>query len=174
MSVAKEFPKEKLIIGVMAVDESLLPMVEKRLISLFGAIDITSPSYSFSSFSPYYDGEMEGEVKRVWWSFEELVEPTRLADIKLLTNSLESEWSRTEGRNINLDPALLNTGRMNFATCKNAAHRIPLDKGVYGELSLFYARKDWHGFMWTYPDLLSPLVKTFLSSAHKKYLEQRK
>ena len=57
---------------------------------------------------------------------------------------------------------------------KNMGFRIPLKRGIYAELTLFYARGGWQKLPWTYRDYQSKKVQDFLTKVRKKYLEVRK
>ena len=174
MGEVKSFEREKLICGLLYGDEKLVPRVEDMLKSEFGEMDLKWPVYRFSDYSPYYDDEMGGETLRVFYSFEKLVDPSALADIKLMTNSMEDSFRSGSLRPVNLDPGLLSHGRLSLATTKAAGHRIALRDGIYAELTLFYARKAWHSFPWTYMDFKSENVQEFLTQARSIYLQQRK
>ena len=65
-------------------------------------------------------------------------------------------------------------GRFMLATTKDASFRIPLKRGIYTEMTLFYARGAWQKLPWTYMDYQSQTVLTFLEKVRKKYLTQRK
>ncbi|MBQ3404286.1 MAG: DUF4416 family protein [Oscillospiraceae bacterium] len=174
MGDIKSYEREKLICGLLYGDEALIPQVEERLKAEFGEIDLKWPVYRFSDFSPYYDAEMGGETHRIFYSFERLADPSALADIKVLTNSIEDDFRSDSLRPVNLDPGLLSHGRLCLATTKSAGHRIALSRGIYAELTLFYARKAWHEFPWTYMDFKSENVQAFLSQARSIYMQQRK
>ena len=131
--------------------------------------------FSFSDdFSTYYDEELGGKGQRLIFSFKNLVDPSRQAEIKTRTNEIEKQFSIGERRLINLDPGFINHGRLVLATTKNAGFRIPLENGIYTELTLFFARGEWHKLPWTYRDYQSERVQDFLNKVRKKYLEQRK
>ena len=98
----------------------------------------------------------------------------RQAEIKELTNEFERILSVDGERKINLDPGLMNHGRVVLATTKPVGFRIPLKNGIYTELTLFYARGAWHKFAWTYRDYQSERVQAFLTKVRKIYLAQRK
>ena len=49
-----------------------------------------------------------------------------------------------------------------------------MHRGIYTELTLFYARGGWHKLPWTYRDYQSERVQAFLTTVRKKYLAQRK
>lgn len=175
MGAIFDFEKEKLLIGVIYHDESVLSRVLDELVEKFGEWDMVSEEYSFSAdFSTYYDGELGGEGLRRIYSFERLVDPDLQAEIKEFTNELEKKYSSESGRLINLDPGLMSHGRYMLSTTKNASFRIPLKRGIYTEMTLFYARGAWQKLLWTYMDYQSPLVLSFLEKVRRKYLKQRK
>ncbi len=175
MGTLGAFEKEKLVIGIIYHDKDVLKAALDMLKGRFGEIDFVSEEYSFSKgYSNYYDKELGGEGIRFLISFENCVDPTMHADIKTFTNSLEALFSIDGNRKINLDPGLMNHGRFNLSTTKDASFRIPLKDGIYTEMTLYFARGAWQKFIWTYMDYQSELVKSFLYKVRKKYLEQRK
>lgn len=175
MGKVYSFEEEKLIIGVIYNDITVYERAVARLTELFGPIEDESERFSFSKeFSDYYDDELGGEGLRVIFSFERTVSPDRQAEIKELTNALEFELSGGEKRLINLDPGFINHGRLMLATTKETGFRIPLMRGIYTELTLFWARGGWQRFPWTYRDYQSERVQEFLTRVRKRYLEQRR
>ena len=169
------FTKEKLIVGVIFHDEKLLDMAMEELVMEFGEWDLVSEEFSFSGeFSTYYDSELGGEGRRRIYSFRRLVEPDRQAEIKEFTNALEAKFLGDGGRRVNIDPGFLSHGRLMLATTKDASFRIPLARGIYTELTLFYARGGWQALPWTYMDYRSERVQSFLSKVRSIYLRDRK
>lgn len=175
MGALFEFEKEKLIIGVIYHDRSVLDKAMEILVSEFGEIDSCSEEFSFSSeFSAYYDGELGGEGLRRIYSFKALVDPDRQADIKTRTNEIEAEFSVDGKRKINLDPGFINHGRLLLATTKETGFRIPLKNGIYTELTLYWARGGWQRLPWTYRDYQSERVQRFITEVRKNYLAERR
>ena len=174
MGKALTFEKEKLICGILYTDEERLASVIDSLRQLFGPIDYASSPYSFSGITPYYDKEMGNEVFRIFISFENLVTPDRIAEIKTATNRLEEEYSEDGSRRVNLDPGLIGPGKLVLPTTKPAAHRIALKDGIYAELTLFYARRDYQVLPWTYIDFRMPEVQKMLREIRTIYMKQRK
>ena len=175
MGQVYEFEKEKLIVGVIYNDEQIYGKAIKMLTDAFGEIDGESERFSFSrEFSDYYDDELGGEGMRVIFSFKETVDPARQADIKIATNEMERIFSEDGKRRINLDPGFINPGRLMLATTKKTGFRIPLEKGIYTELTLFWAKGEWHKFPWSYRDYQSERVQKFLTDTRKRYLDERK
>lgn len=174
MAKTREFEKEKLIIGVIYHDTDIYDATISILKKEFGEIDNTSEVFSFSKeYSSYYDEELGGEGMRIILSFKETVDPSRQAEIKLFTNSIEEKFSVDGKRRINLDPGFISHGRLLLATTKKTGFRIPLSDGIYSELTLFWARGAWHKLPWTYRDYQSERVQRFLTKTRKIYLGQR-
>ena len=175
MGAIFDFEEEKLIIGVIYSDKAALDKALEILVSEFGEIDAVSEEFSFSKeFSTYYDEEMGGEGLRRIYSFKKTVDPSRQADIKIRTNEIEEELSVNGGRRVNLDPGFINHGRLLLATTKKAGFRIPLKDGIYTEMTLFYARGEWHKLPWTYRDYQSERVQRFITEVRHKYILERR
>lgn len=174
MGIAQAFEKEKLILAMLYTDTLLAENMKKHLVEDYGEFDCVSEPYCFSEISPYYDSEMEGKVFRQILSFRECRDPQELAAIKTHTNELEQSCASDGNRRLNLDPGFISCGRLTLATTKNAGHRIPLQDGIYVELTLFYARNAWHPFPWTYMDFKLPQVQEFLLTVRSQYMKQRK
>lgn len=170
-----EFEKEKLIIGVIYSDKEIFEGAMERVFEKFGPADMVSEEFSFSEeFSGYYDEELGGEGLRRIYSFERLVDAAEQAEIKEWTNALELELAVDGNRKINLDPGFINHGRLMLATTKKAGFRIPLKRGIYTELTLFWARGAWQKLPWSYRDYQSERVQSFITKVRAKYLSQRK
>ena len=175
MGAVFDFEKEKLIIGVIYHDEEIFNRAMDILKEEFGEIDDCSEEFSFSEeFSTYYDDEIGGEGMRRIYSFKELVDPSRQADIKIRTNEIEAMLSEGGKRKINLDPGFINHGRLLLATTKETGFRIPLKEGIYTELTLFWARGGWQKLPWTYRDYQSKRVQKFITKVRKSYLAERR
>lgn len=176
MGAIHEFEPEKLIIGVIYNDKEVFDAAMTLIFEKFGESDGVCEEFSFSDdFSDYYDEELGGKGTRRIYSFEKLVDPSLQAEIKEFTNEIEKKFSDSEGnRKINLDPGFINHGRLMLATTKETGFRIPLERGIYTELTLFWARGSWQKFPWSYRDYQSERVQSFLTKVRKKYLSQRK
>ncbi len=175
MGALHDFEQEKLIIGVIYHDEEVLKKGLELLRAEFGETEDECEEFSFSKeFSEYYDGELGGEGLRRIYSFKELVDPSRQAEIKTKTNEFEKMLSEDGNRRINLDPGFINHGRLMLATTKKAGFRIPLADGIYTELTLFYAKGQWQKLPWSYRDYQSERVQEFLTRVRNVYLKQRR
>lgn len=175
MGEAAVFEKEKLIIGVIYHDTEVYERALQILTEKFGPIEDRSEEYSFSKeYSTYYDGELGGEGIRQIISFRDTVDPSLQADIKIFTNELEKSFSPDGRRLINLDPGLINHGRLLLSTTKQTGFRIALSNGIYSELTLYWARGAWQKLPWTYRDYQSERVQRFITMVRKKYLDERR
>ncbi len=175
MGAIYDFEKEKLIIGIIYHEPQVLESALRILTEEFGEIEAMSEEFSFSEeFSTYYDDELGGEGLRRIYSFKQLIDPTRQAEIKTRTNAIEAKFSIDGKRRINLDPGFINHGRLLLATTKETGFRIPLSDGIYTELTLFWARGGWQKLPWTYRDYQSERVQRFITEVRRTYLAQRR
>ena len=175
LGTAGKFDDEKLIVAILYSDPKYLEGALELLAADLGPVDLMSDAYAFSDgFSSYYDEELGGKAIRRLCCFENCLDPSRLADIKRRTNDFEVRLSTGGKRRVNLDPGLLSHGRLVLASTKNAEHRIALSGGIYAELTLFYARKRWNAFPWTYRDFQTETVLKFLSEVRDIYIRQRR
>ena len=83
---------------------------------------------------------------------DEVIDPSTLADIKLLTNDIEAIYSQNGKRRVNLDPGYITLAKIVLASTKNYSHRIYLGKGIYAELALFYKNHQFIAMPYTYND----------------------
>ena len=175
MGAQQEFEKEKLIIGVIYHDTAVYEAALAVLTERFGPVEDMSEPYSFSKeYSTYYDGELGGEGIRQIISFRDTVDPSEQAAIKVFTNALEKSFDPDGVRKINLDPGLINHGRLLLSTTKQTGFRIALSQGIYSELTLYWARGAWQKLPWTYRDYQSERVQSFITMVRKKYLDERR
>ncbi len=141
----------KLITGLIG-KESSFDKIKTKLSRKFGKIDFESKILDFT-YTDYYNREMGLNLKRQFLSFERLISPDMLPDIKNYTNALESKFlSSNKKRSVNIDPGYLSLSKLVLATTKDHQHRIYLGKGIYAEVTLRYRNKTFCAWEWTYPD----------------------
>ena len=120
----------KLITGIIASSENGFSESEALLQKEFGSIDYKSDILKFD-FTNYYQKDMGSGLKRCFFSFERLIDPADLADVKLITNKLEDGISKAISdakRPVNIDPGYLSDAKLVLASTKNHSHRIYLDR----------------------------------------------
>ena len=169
MANPKQFPSSKLVIGFLYQEEAFFQKALGELCKVFGVIDMKSVTCDFNH-SAYYQDELGQCIKRCWVSFKDFIEPSKICDVKHLCGKLERELSYEQKRKVNIDPGILSQNNFILTSFKNFAHRVPLQNGVYADLTLFYKEKK--GFMelpWTYPDYKSSDFLNFLSFARGRY-----
>ncbi len=175
MGIATPPQPAKLIAGILlaAPDETKAPLFS-LLEEKFGPIDRATPLAPFDK-TTYYDREMGHPIYRVFLSFEPLVDPGTLPDIKRASNTLESAFLNEEGgRRVNIDPGLLTLQNLVLATTKNYTHRIYLGKGIYGDLTLIFRKGAYQSLPWTYPDYRDIETRNFLLEVREIYKAQLK
>ncbi len=171
MAQAYPFAPALLFMGLLVVKQFDLSLLYQKLQQNWGPIQTVSASEAFS-YTDYYNQEM-GEVPiRSFIIFTDLIDPSRLAQIKLQTNEIEHYFASDTGRQVNLDPGLLSAENIILATTKHRGHRIPLEKGIYGEVTLLYTKNTYIDFPWTYPDYKSPQAKEFFLTQRQLYLQR--
>jgi len=129
----KPFSPVKLICGIIASEERFFKRAEERLVELYGSLDLASQIFEFD-FTDYYEEQMGQNLKRKFVSFDNLIFPESLGEIKIRTNALEEEIKeefKAGKRIVNLDPGFLTASALIMATSKDFAHRIPLPTWSY-------------------------------------------
>ncbi|MCG3138383.1 MAG: hypothetical protein HJJLKODD_02246 [Phycisphaerae bacterium] len=156
MGMIKPPKASKLFVGVLTGDPDLWHRAENFLVRDFGPIDHRSPLWPFAHTN-YYRDELGEQVQRCFVSFERLIRPENIAEIKRFTNDIETRLAEEvnglpELRPVNLDPGYLTLSKVVLATTKDHAHRIYLQRGIFAEVTLHYQDHGWRSWPWTYPD----------------------
>ncbi len=177
MAEPKPFAPVKLVCGVIYAEERLHAVVKDRLIEAHGPADLESPTFAFD-LTDYYGAEMGADLMRRFVSFERLIEPDRLPEIKLASNALElriaAEEGRADLRPVNIDPGYITSAALIMATAKDFSHRIPLASGIYAHLEFLFTKTDVKFLDWTYPDMRRDECRKFFLEVRRAYLAQVK
>ncbi len=161
----------KLICGALYSRTIDLNQLDSRLQSLFGSIDLRSRPFDFT-FTDYYKDQMGSNLVKQFYSFEKLIQPDRLADIKNATISIETDFSISDKRAVNLDPGYLEESKLVLASTKNFSHRIYLRDNIWAEVTLRYVKGEFVTHAWTYTDYAQPLAIEFLKAVREIYRKQ--
>ncbi len=165
-------PEEvKLIASLFSGDERLISDAIRALSEAFGKADFISAPAPFA-YTDYYREEFGGSLIRRFVSFERLIRPEALPDVKIWTNGLETRLAADGCRKINVDPGYLAKAHLILATGKGYAHRPYLRDGIYADLTLIYRNKAFHALPWTYPDYAGGEVMDMLGRIRERYLAQ--
>ncbi len=164
-----------LIVAVFSRHQAGLDWAREKAKSHWGEIALTSQIFSFDD-TKYYEKTMGPELKKVFFAFERLIDPTELIDAKRLTNDWEDHFrdrnNFAEARPLNLDPGYVTEAKLVLATTKDRDHRLYLGRGIFAEVTLHYFRRSWTSHPWTYPDYQSAGYHEFLTGC-REYLRKR-
>jgi hypothetical protein len=163
----------KPVASLILAREDLTGPVLRRLATYWGPVDLVGPLWPFTA-TDYYTREMGGDLRRCLASFLHLVSAAHLSDWKVFTNRLEKRFSLGGRRLVNLDPGYVTRERLVLATGKNYAHRLYLNQGIYGDLTLLAKQGGFQALTWSYPDYAEGPVPEFLALVRQKYLWQLK
>lgn len=141
----------------------------------WGPVGVTSDSFDFVE-TDYYEATMGPGLKKIFFAFENLIDPEQLAELKRQTNCWEDTYakmaSHPEPRPLNLDPGYITLGKLVLASTKDHAHRIYLSHGIYAEVTLQYQDRRWRRHEWTFPDYRRVDYQAFFSQC-RDYLRRR-
>jgi hypothetical protein len=168
MGTASPFEPERLLLALLYPAGTELAPLRAELERRLGAADFIGPELPFA-WTDYYEAEMGKDLRRGFYSFGALVDPSELAELKLWTNALEEGGSAGGRRGFNIDPGLLSLGRFSLATTKDRPHRIPLGRGIYAELTLLFEGGEWRPLPWTYADWRSPEYRALLAELRERH-----
>jgi hypothetical protein len=100
----------------------------------------------------YYQDEMGWGIQRIFLSFQRLIDPAGLADIKIDTNRIEDELAVDGRRKVNLDPGYMDVCKVVLASAKYNGQKIYLEKGIYADPTLHYQKGHFEPYPWSFPD----------------------
>lgn len=156
-----------LLIAAFAPSEKYLDAGKGRAVERFGPVWKESAAFRVEEFTQYYNAQMGPALWKKFWAFEHLIDAGELAEIKILTNHWEEEFSeiyRAESgveRPVNLDPGYIDLGKLVLASTKDHGHRIYLGRGIFAEITLSFSQKRWQSLPWTYADYRRAESQTF-------------
>jgi hypothetical protein len=163
----------KLMASLFSGDARLLGEALRALSEKYGRPDFISAPGPFD-YTDYYAKEFGGSLIRRFVSFERLIRPELLPDIKNWTNSLELSLAEDARRRVNIDPGYIAKAHLVLATGKGYAHRPYLRDGIYADLTLLYQGKSFQALPWTYPDYAGREVMGMLARIRERYILQLK
>ena len=166
----------KLIISMITSDRYLFSLYKEVLIKKFGEVDIESNTQSFN-FTDYYEEEFGKNLMQKLFSFSTLIRQDELAEIKIITNSIENNIENENIKNnmahnkrkINIDPGYITLNKYILASTKNGPSRIYLNQGIYAEITLRFINKSFIPCEYTYPNYKTNEYINFLNSVRQKY-----
>jgi len=164
----------KLFVGMLSNQKRFFLEAEAQLKKKFGAIDFSSNFIKFD-LTDYYEKEMGKGLLRKFISFKKIIDPGKLAVIKVYTNKIEQSLAKKNGsRNINLDPGYITESSLLLATTKNFQHRIYLSMGIFAEVTLRYCKGTFLPNEWTYRDYKTKEYNEIFLNIRNTYRRQLK
>ena len=165
----------KLIIGILAANNQCLHTAIDALTDKFGRSDFASEVWPFDK-TDYYQNQTGSRILRKFVSIEKLIEPGKLAKIKLQTNKIEQKLAKAHSlplpRPVNLDPGIMEPSKLILATTKNYSHRIYIGKRIYAEVTLIFDKGQWSPMEYTYPDYRQQCYFDFFDKVRIRLVEQ--
>ncbi len=161
----------KLIMGILASAREYLKQAYEVTRKNFGPIDLQSDIIAFD-YTDYYNDEMGDNILRQYVSFERLIYPGELWEIKVRTNELEDSGIVDGKRVMNLDPGYLSMCAVVLATTKEASHRVYLNGGIYGQPMLYFSKGGFVPFKLTYSDYADEKNRIFFDEVREIYRKQ--
>ncbi|MBN2287778.1 MAG: DUF4416 family protein [Candidatus Glassbacteria bacterium] len=162
----------KPVAAVMAADRGLIAQAVDWLAAALGGVELASEPFAFD-FTDYYRREMGPGLVKQFFCFGHLLPPEHLAGLKRRCAAYERANRRPRGgRTVNIDPGYWSDAKLVLASTKNFAHRIPIGRRVFAEVTLRYYKGRLGGLEWTYPDYLSGPALDFFGKVRRLYLEQ--
>lgn len=173
----------KVFVGVLTAFPDLLEHTRESLSARLGRTDGESSTRPFEE-TRYYEDEMGGPLVRRFYSFERLMDPAQVVDLKHWTNGLEAAMAHDAPprpnpsggvpvrRPVNFDPGYVALDKVVLVTTKNYSHRLYLGRGIYGEVTLAYQHGRFEPQPWTYPDYRSPDYAEFFLGARQRLKAQ--
>ena len=171
MGKAKTPRPAKLIVAAFAAEPTLLAQARDALVAEYGPVDWESECLTFDH-TDYYAAEFGVDLVRLIWSFERLIDPQTLPDIKISTNELEQRWVVDGKRRINLDCGYISMAKLVLATTKDYDHRLYMRRGIYAEVTLHFRDGSFQPWPWTYPDYASQPYREMFAGIRQRYMAQ--
>jgi hypothetical protein len=163
--------KVRLIASLFSPDSGVIDRAIAQLSEIYGSVEWVSPEMFFDR-TRYYAREMGWPLYRRFVSFEELISPETLVEVKLTTNVVENEYLVQGNRRINIDPGYISLERLVLATGKNYIHRVYLAKGIFADLTLVFKRGSFRPLEWTYRDYSAPEMIAVFNELRSAYMEK--
>ena len=161
----------KLIMAILYRDEDLVESCLDTLQQSFSPMDYRGEPVPFD-FTDYYNLEMGSGLKRVLVAFEQLVPPDALPDIKATTRDLERSIARDNRRKVNIDPGYLDLFKLVLASFKARGNKLYLGRGVWGDMTLYFEKGQFHPFQWSFPDFQHGTYHPQLKEIRERYKQQ--
>lgn len=161
----------KLFCGILYREKSILQKAVKLLTDRFGNVDYNSSSFLFD-VTDYYVQEMGEPIFRIFYSFENLINPAQLVQIKLECNEIEDKLAIARKRKVNLDPGYMDYDKIVLASFKYNAQKVYLNKGIYADVTMYYRKGRFIPSEWCFPDFKNGIYEKDFLEIRARYKKQ--
>ncbi|MGH1363511.1 MAG: DUF4416 family protein [Calditrichia bacterium] len=159
------------IAAISVSDLSLWDDARAAIETAFSPIQMEMDWFEFHH-TDYYAPEMGDKLKKKMVAFQQPWPLNALPEHKHQSNAIEQRFVLDEKRRVNIDPGYITAAKLVLATTKNFAHRIYLDRGIWGDLHLAYRDGRFQPRDWTYLDYREPDVIAFFTEVRTNYLRE--
>ncbi|MBN2397213.1 MAG: DUF4416 family protein [Deltaproteobacteria bacterium] len=161
----------KILSSIFSGSTDTLHRTIQILSETWGDIDYISALLPFT-YTDYYAQESGDHLVRRFVTFETLVPPDTLPDIKLATNRVEEAFMQDGNRLVNIDPGYLSPAHLILATGKAYTHRPYIRDGIYADLTLIFVDHTFRRLAWTYPDYADEHTIAMFNNIRERYMIQ--
>lgn len=135
--------------------EHTLEAALERLADAWSPVDWRGAAHPFDH-TDYYAAEMGTGLSRTLVGFARLEPPGWLVEAKhtatAVEDALRTGTPPPGRRTVNVDVGYLDLGKIVLASWKSRPTKLYLERGVWADLTLTYARGAFHPLPWTFPD----------------------
>jgi hypothetical protein len=158
------------VLGTLAAEPERAALAAARFADAHGGLDLEGEVAAFNA-TDYYEPEMGPDLTRRFWSCRTLAPADHLVSLKQQAWVLEQELAEHGRRPVNLDPGILDHGKVVLASFKPAPQKLYLGHGIWADTLLHFQRRAFHPLPWTFPDLREGPHVRFFERARQRYSE---
>jgi len=160
------------ILGVIYRDPVVVDDAMMWVEHVMGDVMTSSDVWPFD-LTDHYAPEMGTDLKRRFYTFAPLADPSLLSHWKVQTNLLEEQAAERfdEPRPLNLDPGYITGAKLVLASVKGLAHRVYIGQGISAEVTMSYKDGRWLKRDYTFPDFTAGRYDEFFSKVRERHLQ---
>ncbi len=159
-----------LLMAAFSRHPAALDWARRRAVEAWGPLALESPAFEFDQ-TDYYQPTMGSDLRKIFFTFSQLIDPGDLVELKLASNRWEEEYAELsdhdEPRPLNLDPGYMTPGKLVLASTKGFANRIYLGRGIHAEITLYYRHGRWQHNDFTFGDYRRDDYQRFFSECRQ-------
>ena len=142
----------KVFAAVLFSDEEALSKALLELEAALGNADYRGKSIPFD-VTDYYEKEMSAPLFRKVISFTNLMDPSRLPELKNKCIEIEkTHLNASGGRAVNIDAGYLDFDKVVLASTKQGPYKIYMTGCIWADLTLHYEKGHYTPFAWSFAD----------------------